>query len=130
MLRQDKTLPTRLRAEAEGILAWLVRGAVEWASGGLRPPESVLHSTREYRHNEDHIARFLDESCDFAETGRISLKELHSAYVHWSGTQEGVFPLQVKAFSGQIAKRDFKKTKSNLTQFLGLSLKSTFAADP
>jgi putative DNA primase/helicase len=35
--REDKTLKDRLRAEASGILNWLVRGCLAWQSEGLNP---------------------------------------------------------------------------------------------
>src|SRR5262249_34700305 len=39
---RDKTLPEKLRAELPGILAWAVRGCLEWRVKGLAPPDSVL----------------------------------------------------------------------------------------
>src|SRR5690606_13257700 len=36
--RKDKTLPAKLLAELPGILAWCVRGCLEWQERGLGPP--------------------------------------------------------------------------------------------
>ncbi|NLV24603.1 MAG: DNA primase, partial [Deltaproteobacteria bacterium] len=41
----DKGLPARLEAEAGGILAWLVRGALLYKQRGLDPPKKVTEAT-------------------------------------------------------------------------------------
>jgi putative DNA primase/helicase len=38
---KDKDLIDKLKAEASGILAWMVRGCLAWQKEGLRPPECV-----------------------------------------------------------------------------------------
>ena len=49
-LEVDRTLPDKLREEHEGILAWCVRGLMEFnRMGGLRAPEIVIEATAEYR---------------------------------------------------------------------------------
>ena len=43
--KQDKDLLSKLRGEYSGILAWLVRGCLEWQKQGLNVPASVIEST-------------------------------------------------------------------------------------
>jgi putative DNA primase/helicase len=57
--KADKSLPAKLRAEAEGILAWAVRGAQEWYESGLQEPGSVATATQDYRESEDRLAEFI-----------------------------------------------------------------------
>jgi len=62
--RIDRDLPAKLRAEAAGILAWMVRGCAEWLAGGLRGPASVRVATAEYAAERDAVGRFLGECCE------------------------------------------------------------------
>ncbi len=43
--KQDKDLLSKLRGENSGILAWLVRGCLEWQKQGLNPPASASGRT-------------------------------------------------------------------------------------
>jgi putative DNA primase/helicase len=61
--RADKTLKDRLREEAPGILAWLVRGALAWQREGLNPPDVVRAATEEYRHENEPLTPFLEACC-------------------------------------------------------------------
>ena len=61
--RRDKTLPDRLLAERDGILAWAVQGCLEWQRTGLQPPPAVMAATEEYFEAEDALGRWLDECC-------------------------------------------------------------------
>jgi P4 family phage/plasmid primase-like protien len=61
--RRDKTLPERLLAERDGILAWAVQGCLEWQRIGLQPPPAVMAATEEYFEAEDALGRWLDECC-------------------------------------------------------------------
>ena len=61
----DKGLMQALKAEYEGILTWLVAGAVAYAKQGLAPPTEVVAFTKEYIESQDLLAQWLRgcESC-------------------------------------------------------------------
>jgi len=46
--RADPHLVDCLKTQAEGILAWAVRGCLEWQREGLQSPEAVKTATEEY----------------------------------------------------------------------------------
>lgn len=62
----DKTLSERLKAEAAGILAWLVAGAVRYYQEGLEPPAEVAGLTNTYFKDQDVLGLWLAtcEPCD------------------------------------------------------------------
>ena len=63
---RDKVVPNLseilIREEGPAILAWLVKGCLDWQGGGLQEPERVLSATAAYRVEEDAIADFLDQA--------------------------------------------------------------------
>ena len=62
---RDKEMGDKLKAEAEGLLAWMVRGCLEWQkNGGLAEPEEVRVATQCYRDEQDAVGRFLREHCE------------------------------------------------------------------
>src|SRR5208282_5449458 len=61
--KQDKHLGEKLKAEAPGILRWMVEGCQEWQKHGLGTPEVVMVATAEYRSEQDRLAQFLEQEC-------------------------------------------------------------------
>lgn len=55
----DGTLAAALAGESEGILAWIVAGAVMYYADGLKPPSAVINSTREYLASQDPLTSWL-----------------------------------------------------------------------
>ncbi len=82
---RDPRLLDKLRSEAEGMLAWLVEGAKQWADGGLRPPAAVRRAVQVHRSDMDCVGQFLEECCDRSDlTAFTSADELRRAYAAWA----------------------------------------------
>jgi putative DNA primase/helicase len=81
--KQDKHLESKLKAEASGILNWLLEGTVRWKTEGLRTPAAILHATDEYRGEMDVIGNFLKECCVQGPEITIRVRELFKAYQDW-----------------------------------------------
>jgi putative DNA primase/helicase len=80
---QDKQLPTKLRGELPGILAWAVEGCLEWQREGLQAPEEVRKATAGYRSEMDVLGDFLADRCLRGERLQVGKDELYRAYQEW-----------------------------------------------
>jgi putative DNA primase/helicase len=67
----------KLRAESEGILAWMVQGCVDWNASGLMMPDSVQDATKIYRTNGDIIGQFIQAHCVIIQGARTKFSDLH-----------------------------------------------------
>ena len=63
-VQKDGDRKEKLLAEAQGILAWCVRGALAYQREGLRPPECVRQAREDYRSGMDLLGEWLSECCD------------------------------------------------------------------
>ena len=81
---RDLNLPEKLKTEASGILAWLVRGFLEWQKIGLQPPDAVKKATSAYRMHEDVVGRFLMECTKKGNGLNIQASTLYDAYTKWA----------------------------------------------
>jgi len=120
---QDRDLPNKLRDELPGILAWAVRGCLEWQRIGLREPAEVQMATDIYKTEMDTVQRFLDECCLVANSGGMTqAKDLYEKYKSWA-EQNGERPLSGQDFGKQLPSKGLeRKRMSNGIYWLGLSL--------
>lgn len=72
-----------LLAEAPGILAWAVRGAIEVSRGGLQPPERVLAEVDDLIEDQDLVRAFLDDRVILDETAETSGLAVYHEYERW-----------------------------------------------
>jgi putative DNA primase/helicase len=129
---RDRRLPERLRAELSGILAWIVRGCLEWHREGLLAPDEVRQATREYRAEMDILAGFLADCCIRGERERSYAGELYSTYRRWSEAA-GERPESQKRFGGRLKERGFlndRDSKTGRSVWSGLRLKDEWIVQP
>jgi len=83
----DPDLQDTLKAEAPGILRWLVEGACSWLATGLRAPASVLAASEEWRTEADPLAEFLVARCELRADLSTRSSALYAAYLAWAETE-------------------------------------------
>jgi putative DNA primase/helicase len=121
----DANLPETLRKEQEGVLAWMVRGCIDWQQNGLGSAGAVDLATEGYREEMDELGAFLDEKCVVAEDKTVEFKELYCAYVQWAST-EGADELNRKSFGKALAERGIlpDKGSGNKAIRIGITLRA------
>jgi DNA primase len=119
--QKDRTLPLRLAREYPGILAWMVRGAVDWMQHGFVEPEDVTIQSLAYRDDSDPLASFL-RLCTVAEDGaRTQSSVLYKVYCGWCKAA-GENPWSNKGLTRAMKDRGFDNKASNGIQWLGFRL--------
>jgi putative DNA primase/helicase len=101
--------------EGPGILAWIVRGALDVQEHGLGEPATVVTATAEYAAEEDHLARFLEERCHIGggSAVRIDQTELRRAYTKWCAV-EGEDEVTAQGFGRRLkARHGVESVRSN-----------------
>jgi P4 family phage/plasmid primase-like protien len=81
---RDIHLAHDLEAEASGILAWLVRGALEWHRLGLAIPPCILQAREECRGGESVVASFVRARCTLDPSAQTPAGALYKAYRAWA----------------------------------------------
>jgi putative DNA primase/helicase len=111
--KADHDLLEKLKAEASGILAWLVRGCIQWKTEGLNPPDIVKVATSEYRAYEDDIGQFIKETCVLRDDASESMGCIYRKYENWH-TISGLpgKPLSMKKLSPRLERMGFERDAS------------------
>jgi putative DNA primase/helicase len=113
----DTTLKDRLKLEAQGILSWAVRGAIDWQERGLAPPPIVRAATLKYRSETDQLAPFFESVC--VTTSNVSSKsgDLLRSYQRWCGGLGQQPSFNHKTFLPALIARGFSIDQSKPKQF-------------
>jgi putative DNA primase/helicase len=121
--RIDKKLPEKLKAEAVGILAWLVEGCLKWQRFGFNPPESVTSATDEYRSQEDIIGRFVSERCQRAKSSAVRFSNLYTAFESWC-KDTGDFCPSKRKMGSWLTDQGYQSYSAHGRMYRGLVLKA------
>jgi putative DNA primase/helicase len=127
---QDPRLPERLREELPGILAWAVRGCLEWQHEGLGEPEEVRSATESYRAEMDVLAAFLEDRCVVDPNATVGATPLWNAYQEWC-RETGEYAGTQTAFGRRLRERGFESgrhPKNRKKEWRGIGL--LYPGDP
>jgi putative DNA primase/helicase len=122
---QVRDLPKQLRAEYPGILAWAVRGCLDWLKSGLKPPQEVVEATAEYRAEQDALAEFLAEECFIEPQRSAKATPLYDRYRRRMGDDA----LTQRAFGRAMTERGFERYTNNGTYYRGIGLRHETGAE-
>ena len=108
----------------KAVLAWAVRGCLEWQRIGLCPPEPVTAATQAYREESNPIRLFLDDCCQFGSGQSVLAKPLYEIYEQWS-FQNLVEAVSKTAFGAALSTMGYASDRTGhggSRERLGLSL--------
>ena len=81
----DAQLDEKLRAEAPGILRWLIDGCMDWQeANALVRPKSVLEATKDYFAAQDILGQWLEEECDVEPGNQWKFTPMGNLFASWS----------------------------------------------
>jgi putative DNA primase/helicase len=84
---RDNDIRQKLKAEAEGIFAWLVRRASAWYREGLGDvPEDVVNATKAYREENDPLQGFIKAAAIVAPNVSVVSSTFYAAFAEWCRT--------------------------------------------
>jgi P4 family phage/plasmid primase-like protien len=106
--KKDPKLLEKLKGELVGILAWSVKGCLEWQRSGLAEPAEITQATQDYKAEMDVVGQFLKDCC-LIKPGRSDIKTnttaLHNAFLRWSGDST----MTLKAFGDALQELGYTK---------------------
>ena len=123
--RIDRKLKDKLMKEAEGILAWCLRGLDAYNREGLKKPAAVINAIDAYRTEMDVISRFLDECTLFSPCRCVKAKELYDVYSRWCESN-GEYKLTNTKFGVVITKKFEKKKMTGGWYYSGLDFSDEY----
>ena len=98
---RDGDLPTKLKAEWPGILAWAVRGCLKWQGERLAQPSVVASATKGWQQQMDHLKNFIAQEVEIVPGFKIPASRLFDRYRNWS-VQHGEQSLTVQDFKAKV----------------------------
>ena len=122
--RRQSDVLAAFRAEASGILNWLLDGYRCWRERGLDAPECVRKAKDAYRSEQDPLSGFLDMCTVKGDHKECKATELYKAYKGYclDAAQD---PMNQRRFGTMLSDRRFKTKHSNGTWRCGLDLNDT-----
>lgn len=119
---------TLLREEADGILAWIVRGAMAWQEEGLNQPEAMHEARRRYMEEEDIVGQFMEDCLDVVApvrraAGRGSA-DIYAVFKSWCTDQGHRIPSQ-KWLTTRLKKKSEHYRDGTWNGFPGLQVRVT-----
>ena len=120
---RDPKLGEKLKAEALGILNFMIEGARMYFNGKIREPNAVLAATGTYIRDQDSVSNFLQDRTERSPTSSVGKSELYEAYLEYCG-EETMEHLPKGQFGAILKENGFSDTRTGQERrWKGLDLK-------
>ena len=123
--QRDRELAHKLRAEASGILNWMLDGLRLWFEGGLQIPDAVRAATEAYKTESDPLGQFLDMATRRTPGAHVQAKQFYTAYAQWC-RENAVEPLSMTAVGRKLGDRGIQKKRTGVVFYKDLELREEF----
>ena len=107
----DADLPSKLRAEASGILNLMLAGAQDYLVNGLVEPEKVTAATAEERESVDTVVAFLKDTMLSDAQAETPMKMIYQMYKNWHAQNGTYVHLTKQALGKGLVEKGFKKSE-------------------
>lgn len=118
---KDRGLEKALRAEAPGILNWMLDGYRLWAESGLCVPERIRAATEQYKTESSPVQQFLAACVRRVDGGMVVASKLYDAYKLWCG-DNAVDPVSQTAFGYRMRDAGYEKERGDYIRYRGIEL--------
>jgi putative DNA primase/helicase len=129
---RDRDLQRRLvREEGEGILAWIIEGAVQWRRRGLQVPGAAVEAAESYRKDEDIVAQFAEDCLEVVPPERYAVSrscaDIWTSYAAWC-KREGHMPPRAQRWLTASLRKEHEYYRGNgWAGFPGLQVRLPFS---
>jgi len=120
--KADIYLGDKLKAEASGVLSWLVRGCLIWQREGLNPPDIVRAATEDYRKDEDILGHFIDERCVLGDSFTVRAQIFYEEYRTWA-SENGLGEFSGVRFGKDMKERFHPDSDNKGNFYIGVGVK-------
>ena len=102
----DKNLRYKMRKELPDILRWAVEGCIKWQKEGMKEPQCVLDAVKEYKHEMDLLAGFIEQCIiiDYDCQDKIMASDLFRLYSRWA-KENNEYEMSSKMFFKEVSKK-------------------------
>lgn len=105
----DLDLTSKLLAENDGILQWMLKGLEMWQKERLGMCEKILMANKEYRQEMDVVSTFIEECVNNSLGKEVKASELYQHYKNYC-LQNGFFVLTSTKFGRELDNKGYIKT--------------------
>lgn len=104
--QRDAHLLTKLLAERDGILMWMLEGCRKFLDSGLTRAPEIVEASLSYRAESDVFQQWLDECCIFDPAAKTVTAELYASYEQWC--KDGhLTPVSRNCFTPKLTTRGY-----------------------
>ena len=109
---KDPYLQETLLTERDGILMWMIEGAMKWRKDGLKLSPKILAEHNTYRTESDLLGEFIADKCKLNPNSKVEQSFLFHQWQFWCSAN-GVRYNSKASFTRRLNERGFLETKSN-----------------